>query len=122
MSLSDRELDKTKPDRSNRLCNLGDTIPRELSYRTTDATNSGSMNSSLNHSSSIPVCLTKNEEYNTNDSYYESYDPNVSLQLENMFPPYVRLFSDDETEEDWPSNNTKGVYRVRKNANRLAQF
>jgi hypothetical protein len=56
----------------------------------------------------------KNEDDITSDSFNYGYDSNVSCGPENMFPPYTRLFSDDEDESKKKQQlkNIKGLFHI----------
>lgn len=52
----------------------------------------------LGISSGIPVCLTKDQYYTDNTLYSDDCYSTTNFKHENMFPPYVRLFSESDSE------------------------
>lgn len=62
---------------------------------------------------SIPICLTKDDDHNHNIQF-DNCASNVFVEPENMFPPYIRLFSDndDETEQGRLHNPSFGLFYI----------
>ena len=63
---------------------------------------------------SIPVCLTKDEDYTTNVSFNYGYGSNVTCEPDKMFTPYTRLFSDDEdkSQQKQQLKKTRGSFHT----------
>ncbi|CAF4286381.1 unnamed protein product [Rotaria socialis] len=55
---------------------------------------------SMDISCSISVCLTKDEDYETSALLNDPFYSNDYTEPKNMFPPYIRLFSDNEDEPE----------------------
>ncbi|CAF5145631.1 unnamed protein product, partial [Rotaria magnacalcarata] len=56
--------------------------------------------SSIDISCSIPVCLTKDGDYETSALLSGPFYSNGYTEPKNMFPPHIRLFSDNEDEPE----------------------
>lgn len=46
----------------------------------------------------------------------------MSLASQECVPTLPQIIMDDEVEQERSFNNTKGMYRVKKNTNRLTQL
>jgi len=83
-------------------------------YQRTYETLKSFSTSFMDGSSEIPVCLMKDEHYTANASFNVNYDSNTSFVAEDMFPPYIRQFSDDEdtSEQKKKLDITGGVFHT----------
>jgi hypothetical protein len=114
MSFGYDEPDEARTIRSGNRLNLNSTYLMGTVQERVHEVSILSSLSLLNISADIPVCLTKDEHYNTSILSNDNYDSNGSVEPENMFPPYVRLFSDNESEleQKRQSNNNGGVFNI----------
>jgi hypothetical protein len=105
---------ETRTTRNDNLSNLTDNWSMGNVHQQTYEMSKLLSPSFMNTSSDLPVCLRKDEDYSTNVSSNYDYDSNVSCEPENMFPPYSRLFSDDEDESQQKQqmNNTGGLFHI----------
>ena len=69
----------------------------------------------MDTSCNIPICLTKDDDYNTSVLINDNNASVVFTDPEDTFPPYVPLLPQDENEarEEWQLNNqSKGLSHV----------